>query len=396
MNHEHDKTIADCTEAIRLNSRDSSAYARRGTAFRMKGDYDRTIADCTEAIRLDPTYSWAFNIRGACYRGKGNLVRAADDFTEVIRLNPCDSWALAYRGDTRRRIGDIENGNATLRNFGKGESASAFLKTGDYDQAIADLIEGIRLTPDHPQASMWLAVAYVARGRTHRERCEYDRAISDCSEAIRLDPKNAKAFAVRGDARWCNNEYDLATSDLTEAIRLDPQKDFKDLLDKVRRSIRNAAAKDTPASKPETKPAPTPVAVTPHQKPSKPHSVQPPQQAQQDTGVKKDQAMNVTCPHCQKAVSVELKTPGQSFVCCSCQGTFTVGAPKAQQAAHPGRSSRRLHVAQVVRFLIVAHGCHAFLFCKTSVEPAPCSRRLHECRPAPYRSPGRHKMPPSL
>jgi len=245
MSSEHDRTIADLTEAIRLNPTDAQAFAKRGDTYRKKGEYDRAIADLTEAIRLDPKYSWAFGVRGETHRAKGVS----------------------------------ENANAALRSLGTGEAEARFLKIDNFDRAIADFTEAIRLYPTNSPWPPYMAKAFAARGKTNRRMCNYDQAIADCTEAIRLDPKNAEAFAVRGDVRWAKDEFDLATADLTEAIRLDPKKDHKDLLDKVKRSIRNAAAKDKPASKPETKPASTPVATTPTQKPSKPLPVQPPQQA---------------------------------------------------------------------------------------------------------------------
>ncbi len=406
-----DRAIADCTEAIRLNSKDSSAYARRGAACRMKGDYDRAIADCTEAIRLNPSEFSAFADRGVAYRMKSDCNRAISDcteawrlkslpgwekderwwsgkdwwewddakkkkygpmtlkeitiliqakkitatttvwtngmgktwakadtmpelqaafnpqceqsraiaeFTEAIRLNPNDSRAFAERGDIYRKKGDYDraitdlteairldstyswafavrgaanrakgirdNENAAMRHWGTGKSEASFLKTDDFDLAIADFTEAIRLAPTNSPWPPYMSKAFAARGKTNRRMCNYDRAIADCTEAIRLDAKNAEAFAVRGDARWAKDEYDLATADLTEAVRLDPKKDHKDLLDKVNRSLRNAAAKIKPSPRQETKPASTPMAKTPVPKPSKTTPVQPPQQAHQGTG----------------------------------------------------------------------------------------------------------------
>ena len=42
---------------------------------------------------------------------------------------------------------------------------------------------------------------YFYRGEVHRARREYDLAIAEYSEAIRLDPKNARAYHYRGIAR---------------------------------------------------------------------------------------------------------------------------------------------------------------------------------------------------
>ena len=52
---------------------------------------------------------------------------------------------------------------------------------------------------------------------------EYDKAIADYNEAIRLDPLDAHAYYRRGVAWTLKDEYDKAIADYTEAIRLDPK-----------------------------------------------------------------------------------------------------------------------------------------------------------------------------
>ena len=81
------------------------AYNNRGNACDAKGDHDRAIADYTEAIRLDPKYACAYNNRGLAWRAKGDHDRAIADYTEAIRLDP--KYAVAYynRGRAWRRQG---------------------------------------------------------------------------------------------------------------------------------------------------------------------------------------------------------------------------------------------------------------------------------------------------
>ena len=69
-----------------------------------------------------------------------------------------------------------------------------------------------------------LALAYNNRGMTYNGTGEYDRAIADYSEAIRLNPKDPAAYNNRGNAYSRKGEYDRAIADLNEAIRLDPKR----------------------------------------------------------------------------------------------------------------------------------------------------------------------------
>jgi tetratricopeptide (TPR) repeat protein len=87
---------------------------------------------------------------------------------------------------------------------------------GEYQRAIQDHNEAIRLDPQ-------LAEAYYPRGVAYGALGEYQRAIEDLDEAIRLDPQDAKAYNNRGRAYDDLGEHERAIQDHNEAIRLDPQ-----------------------------------------------------------------------------------------------------------------------------------------------------------------------------
>lgn len=88
--------------------------------------------------------------------------------------------------------------------------------TGNYDKAIADFTEAIRLIPEYTDA-------YVGRGLTWGNKKQYDKAIADFSKAIGLNPRNAAAFYGRGVAYSKKGDYDKAIADFTETVRLDPK-----------------------------------------------------------------------------------------------------------------------------------------------------------------------------
>jgi tetratricopeptide (TPR) repeat protein len=91
-----------------------------------------------------------------------------------------------------------------------------YARKSDYDRAISDYNEAIRLDPKY-------AFAYYNRGLVYNDQKNYDRAISDYNEAIRLDPKYAFAYYNRGLVYYIQKNYDRAISDYNEAIRLDPK-----------------------------------------------------------------------------------------------------------------------------------------------------------------------------
>jgi len=152
---------------------------------------DEQIASQSEFILLDPTFSYAFGHRGQLYLSKGDYERALADFSEAIRL--CGWWNpgnYCNRGDCYRR-------------------------KGDYERAFADFSEVIRRKPEYSEA-------FQGRGNCHRMKADYERAIADLSEAIRINPKYSWALGIRGECYRMKGDYERAIADLSEAVRLDP------------------------------------------------------------------------------------------------------------------------------------------------------------------------------
>jgi tetratricopeptide (TPR) repeat protein len=129
--------------------------------------------------------------RCAAYYAKGDYDRAIADLNEAIRLDPKYAAAFKQRG-------------------------SAHAAKGDQDDAIADYNEAIRIEPKFVAALTGRGTAYYAKG-------DYDRAIAEYNEAIQLDPKFFTAFFSRGTANYAKGHYDRAIADFGEAIRLDPK-----------------------------------------------------------------------------------------------------------------------------------------------------------------------------
>ena len=95
------------------------------------------------------------------------------------------------------------------------ERGRASLRADDYDRAIADFGEALRLAPAHPGA-------YFGRGISQLMKKNYAGAIADLSESAKLDPRNAQTFLGRGLAYLEQKDYGRAVADLDETLRLNP------------------------------------------------------------------------------------------------------------------------------------------------------------------------------
>ena len=90
-------------------------------------------------------------------------------------------------------------------------------KLGQYQLAIEDYNEAIRIKPDFP-------VFYLNRGNSYKELSQYQLAIEDYNKALRLKPDFTAAYINRKNAyvKLINRQYQLALEGFNEAIRLKP------------------------------------------------------------------------------------------------------------------------------------------------------------------------------
>ncbi len=125
------------------------------------------------------------------YAEAGDYQKAIANYDEAIRLDPKDDLNYSARG-----------------------VLYAFL--GQYERAIQDYDEAIRIDPQYAEDYNNRGVAYNHLGLS-------ERAIQDFDEAIRLDPKDAIPYYNRGNAYLNLGQYERAIQDFDEAILLDPQ-----------------------------------------------------------------------------------------------------------------------------------------------------------------------------
>jgi lipoprotein NlpI len=162
-----------------------------------KASGDEAIRSCSHVITSGSVSPDdlvdAYIKRGNAYvDDKQDYDRAIADYSEAIKLDPKNAVAFYDRG-------------------------LAYYSKQDYDHAIADYSVAIKLDPKD-------AWAFDARGLTYYDKQDFDRAIADYSVAIKLDPKNARVFSNRGEAYRAKQDFDRAIADFNEAVKLDPKK----------------------------------------------------------------------------------------------------------------------------------------------------------------------------
>jgi tetratricopeptide (TPR) repeat protein len=185
------------------------------------GQYDLAIRDYDQVIKLDPNIAAGFSGRGETYVFKEQYDRAIQDYDRAIKLDPNDAGYFSGRGNAH-----LEKGG---RDYGFGDGV-------EYDRAIQDYTQAITLNPnlqclageaitgdcpaDEAVAGEVLARDFLQRGRVYFVRRQYDLAIQDYSQAIRLDPNYSYAFILRAAAYYATGQHNRAVQDDDEAVRL--------------------------------------------------------------------------------------------------------------------------------------------------------------------------------
>ena len=162
--------------------------------------------------------------QGNAWSTRKEYDKAIAEFTDAIRLEPNHNMAYIGRGN-------------------------ALLKKGDHDKALADCNAAIQINPRVGVAYSVRAIVWLGKGDATKAFADFDesirldptdpevyswraeiylamkdseRALADLKEAIRLDPKHPHAYNIRANIQNFKGEYDQAISDCNQAILLDP------------------------------------------------------------------------------------------------------------------------------------------------------------------------------
>ena len=107
-----------------------------------------------------------------------------------------DHWVIS---DCARLINSKELGTADRAKAYYNRGAAHWRKR-DFDAAIADENEAIKIDPK-------FADAYMRRGASYFAKGDFDRGIDDASMAIEIDPENVRAYTNRGLARGTKGDW---------------------------------------------------------------------------------------------------------------------------------------------------------------------------------------------
>jgi tetratricopeptide (TPR) repeat protein len=201
---------------MEVADRQNLEYVYRELNFQMSGEVsDESARSIGKFLGVDMVITGQLTELGGPYRYRANAVNVETATRDSVTR-------LDVRGDAalRRMAAALASQKTAVKtaSYGEGEKAVPktagtfldrgilFARRGDYDNAIADFTEAIRLDPN-------LAAAYFNRGLAYAHKEDYDRVIADYNAALQIDPNAAAAYNNRGLAYAHKEDYDRAIAD---------------------------------------------------------------------------------------------------------------------------------------------------------------------------------------
>lgn len=192
-------------KAIELVAKIGVYHGNLSRAYEELKDWKKAIAACEEAIKVDSQNASypaqlanIYNSRGTEYFNDQNYIAAKESYEEATRRGPDTAIYHANLG-----------------------AALSGLK--DWDRAVQEYEEAIRLEPENVYHKNQLAIVYNARGNHSFGKPDYSEARKFYEKAIELAPSPAifhsnLSIALRRLAEW-----DSAEEEGKKAIELEPE-----------------------------------------------------------------------------------------------------------------------------------------------------------------------------
>ena len=223
-----DVALTDCNELIRLEPNEPGHLLERAYALAHQGKYDAAVADCDELVRQDWHPGLVLFYRGWLWDGKHQLVKAIADYDEALKHETDAehrSKILLYRGIANRKQGDWEKALSDFTEAIKLNSKNAeifkeraylYFRLERHSEAVTDYSAALYVSPNNPDL-------YAVRGESYRMSSDFDRALADFDRALELDPQHEFAYRSRGNLYVDKRDNDKALADFEASLRIDPE-----------------------------------------------------------------------------------------------------------------------------------------------------------------------------
>ena len=188
-----------------------------------KGGWRTAIDACNKAIELDPKDSWVYVVRAEVYLKKGDFDRAVTDCTEAIRLAGRGGVSSKPGGTDRTFVGLEEAAGLASKTVSKPTTTAAWLTP--IGRSLT------RRSPTTRKQFESVPIAqetYHERGTVRQQQHEFKRAMADFTEAIQRcgsnagDAEAAQVYLDRADLYLQLGERARAIGDVSQSTAKRP------------------------------------------------------------------------------------------------------------------------------------------------------------------------------
>jgi len=211
---QYERAVKHLTVALSLDEKSHVLFSNRCTAYIALENYEKAMEDADECVRLQPSWAKGYLRRGSVYFRMGQLEQAEIVLKEGLDLDPGND---ALKKELEAVMNAIAERMARQReSLEAKERAIEAFNEQNYRAAVDLLKKAIKLDPDNHIFFSNRAAAYMAME-------QYDKALADADDCIRLQPKWAKGFSRRGAALFRMEKLGPARDAFEKGLELDKE-----------------------------------------------------------------------------------------------------------------------------------------------------------------------------
>ena len=225
--------LADLSKACELEPDEPEYFYRRALVYLQTGAVPPALADLDHALKMREDFLPAYLPRAEIHLQQKDLAAANADFDAVDRLAPKQADLRLELANIYARLEkfpasiaqydlwiDSHADDVRLVSALGGRCLAYALENRDLSQALNDCGKALRRGDKHyPEYGS----LYADRGMVYLRQGNYDKAISDFNDALKLSPKSARALYGRGVAEARKNATQQSEADVAAARSIAPQ-----------------------------------------------------------------------------------------------------------------------------------------------------------------------------
>jgi eukaryotic-like serine/threonine-protein kinase len=186
----HEEAIDNCDRALKINPKNSDAWAYRGLSLEILGRYEESVDSYDHALKINPEYFNVWVNRGVSLGELGRYEEAIDSCDRALKINSESSDAWVNRG--------------VLLN-----------KSGRYEEAIDNCDRALKINPEYSEA-------WACRGLSLEKLGRYEESVDSYDHALKINPEDFAAWVFRGYSLGTLGRHEEAVDSYDRALEIDP------------------------------------------------------------------------------------------------------------------------------------------------------------------------------